>query len=130
MRTFTLTAALISISTTFAAPATSIPPDYKWNIDQWTGDWYGIGWANFYLSSPRATSGDVVIPALSFTNRCTNVAGSGGQKFNCNDLIKDNDGTRTIEFTLLPFDQSLQEVQLDTVYRFKSGARLVNFHSD
>jgi len=106
----------------FNAGSFPVPAGYAWSFENWSGNWYGIGWANFQISAPEATIGDVIIPELSFTGIC-HIVGNGGETFNCNDLIEDNSDGRSLLITLRPFDASIQEVQIDATYRFKSGGR-------
>jgi hypothetical protein len=123
----TLFAVIISAITALSSPISnagsfSVPARYAWSFENWSGGWYVAGWANFQISAPEATSGDVVIPELSLTGIC-HIVGHGGETSNCNDLIEDNTDGRSLLFTLRPFDASIQEVQLDATYRFKSGGR-------
>ena len=124
MRAFATFIATIAstITAALAAPVANaaVPAGYAWSLENWSGDWYGIGFANFQISAPKATSGNVVVPALSLTGIC-HFVGHAGDTSNCNDLIADNSDGRSISFTLLPFDN--EHVQLDTTYRFKSGGR-------
>lgn len=106
------------------ALAVPIPSTYKWSFTQWSSGWYGIGWANFRVSAPQTTVSGVTIPALSLTDIC-HIANQGGETQNCNDLIAGNKDGRTLDFTLRPFDASIQEVQLDAVYRFTAGGKYV-----
>ena len=124
-------AALASGINALAAPvenaaAAAVPASYKWSLTGWNANWYGVGWANFYISGPAVTSGGVTVPALTLTGRCSIVGPNGGQGGldDCNDLIADNsDGSRKIEFNLRPFDNNIQKAQFDTTYTFKSGGR-------
>lgn len=99
-----------------------IPSSYTWSFTSWSSGWYGIGWANFKVSAPQTTISGVTIPALSLTGIC-HIANKGGETQNCNDLIAGDQVGRSLEFTLRPFDISLQEVQLDAVYKFTEGDR-------
>jgi hypothetical protein len=110
---------LFAVSTAAAIP---IPSSYTWSFTLWSSGWYGVGWANFKVDAPQATVSGVTIPALSLTGIC-HIANKGGVTQNCNDLIAGDKAGRTLEFTLRPFDPSLQEVQLDAVYRFTEGER-------
>ncbi|KAH7384603.1 hypothetical protein BKA66DRAFT_462507 [Pyrenochaeta sp. MPI-SDFR-AT-0127] len=105
---------LLAISSALAIP---IPSTYTWSFTRWSGSWYGIGWANFVLDAPQATVSGITIPAISFTTRCS-IAGAGGVTQDCNSVIAGDRAGRTLEFTLRPFDNSLQQVQLDGVYKF------------
>lgn len=110
---------LLAVPSVLAIP---IPSSYTWSFTQWSGGWYGIGWANFLINSPQTTVTGVAIPALSLTGICS-IAAHGGETQNCNNLIAGDKTGRTLEFTLRPFDQSLQELQFDVVYRFTAGGR-------
>lgn len=110
---------LLALPTALAIP---IPSTYTWSFTQWSSGWYGIGWANFRVDAPQTTISGVTVPALSLTGIC-HIANKGGETQNCNDLIAGSPAGRSLEFTLRPFDPSLQEVQLDAEYKFAANGK-------
>ncbi|OHE97929.1 hypothetical protein CORC01_06792 [Colletotrichum orchidophilum] len=113
MRASTLLAAAASALTASAAPIAS----YTWSITNWSGGWYGIGWANYQVTAPAATSNGVTIPALSLTSRCE-PWGAEGTVRDCSDLIANNNDGRTYTGKIGSFDDGAVSYGN---YTFKSG---------
>lgn len=108
---------LLAIPSALSIP---IPSTYEWSLTSWSGEWYGIGWANFRVDGPQATISGVAVPALSLTDVCHVVS---SQASNCNDLIAGNTDGRTLEVAVVPFNWDLRQIQVDFVYRFTSNGK-------
>ncbi|GJC85602.1 hypothetical protein ColLi_08440 [Colletotrichum liriopes] len=112
-----LLTAAVSATAALAAPVSG----YKWSVSNWSGGWYGSGWANYQVTAPAATSNNVAIPAFSLTKRCS-VFGKEGTSVDCSDLIANNTDGRTFKVVLGPFDNG-GNVVTHATYTFKSGDR-------
>ncbi|KAF1954051.1 hypothetical protein CC80DRAFT_127262 [Byssothecium circinans] len=124
MRTATFVTAIASAITALAAPVTnvanpSVPAGYVWSIPDYLGYWYYAAWVSVSLNAPQATSGDVIIPALSFTAPCQSI--SGPITFSCNQFIANNTDNRSVSITVRPWNPDDGRLFLDTTYQFTSG---------
>ncbi|KAF1977619.1 hypothetical protein BU23DRAFT_550894 [Bimuria novae-zelandiae CBS 107.79] len=137
MRTATFVTAIASAITALAAPAApaapvtnvanlSVPAGYVWSIPDYLGYWYYSAWVSVSLNAPQATSGNVIIPALSFTAPCQYIGGP--VTFSCNQFIANNTDNRSVSVTIRPWNRDDERLFLDTTYQFTSGGSTYQVH--